>query len=168
MREDGVVVVKEEKKERSFFGKLFRFAMFVVAVYGAITAVKGFMNRLAKKLEEENEGSESKRYLRFLTGEGVSLEEEEVTALELNVIAGGQELDLSEAILSEETFVTVRALLSGVVVKVPPMVRVEVDDTDVLSGFMNLVPKYEREDLPVLYLRVQSLLSGVKVEMKAE
>ena len=58
--------------------------------------------------------------------------------------------------------------MARVVVKVPPMMRVEVDDTDVLSGFMNMVPNYENEELPVLHIKVQSLLSGVKVEMKAE
>lgn len=166
MREEGIVLVKEEK--RSLLGRLFRLAMFVVAVYGALTAIAKVMVRLANRLEEDNDGSESKRYLNFMNGRNIRFSGETVSDVEVNAVAAGVELDLTEATLSEETEVCVRAMMSGVVVKVPPMVRVEVDDTDVLSGFMNLVPNYENEELPVVRIKVQSLLSGVKVEMKAE
>ena len=157
------VVMKE--KQKSFLGTLFRLAMFAVAVYGAVTAAKKAMARLTRRLEEDNDGNERKRYLSFLNGRTISFEDEYVTGIELNAVTSGVELDLTGAELSEDTEVCVRGLLSGVVIKVPTMVRVEVDDTDVLSGFMNLVPNYENEDLPVIRLKVQSLLSGVKVEI---
>lgn len=166
MREEGIVVVKEEKK--SLLGRLFRLTMFAVAVYGAVTALAKVMVRLANRLEEDNDGNESKRYLNFMNGRNIRFDGEALSDVEINAVAAGVELDLTEAQLSEETEVCVRAMMSGVVVKVPPMVRVEVDDTDVLSGFMNLVPNYENEALPVIRIKVQSLLSGVKVEMKAE
>ncbi len=168
MSGDGIVVVKEAKKERALIGRLFRLVMFFVAVYGVVTAIARVMLRLANRLEEGNEGNDEKRYLNFMNGRNIRFDGEEISSVEVNAVAGGVELDLTEAELMEDAEVCVRALMSGVVVKVPPMVRVEVDDTDVLSGFMNLVPKYEMEDLPVLRIKVQSMLSGVKVEMKAE
>ena len=168
MSGDGIVVVKENKKEKSLLGHLFRLAMFAVVVYGAVTAVARVMLRLANRMEEENEGCEKKRYLNFMNGRNIRFQGEKLSEVEVNAVAGGVELDLTEAELSEETDVLVRAFMSGVVVKVPPMVRVEADNTDVLSGFMNLVPNYEHENLPVLRIKVQSLLSGVRVEMKAE
>lgn len=166
MREEGLVVVKEEK--RCFLGCLFRLVKVAAVIYGTVVAVKKVMERLTRRLEEDNEGSESKRYLSFMNGRTISFDEEPISEVEVNAIASGVELDLSEAELSEYTEVCVRALLGGVVVKVPTMVRVEVDDTDVMSGFMNLVPQYESEELPVIHVKVQSLLSCVKVEMKAE
>ena len=93
MREEGIVVVKEEKK--SFLGKLFRLAMFAVAVYGAVTAAKKAMTRLSRRLEEENEGNEKKRFLTFLNGRTVSLADETVAEIEMNTVASGVELDLS-------------------------------------------------------------------------
>lgn len=168
MRGDGVIVVKEEKKETSFLGKAFRLAMFALAVYAAVTAFARVMCRLAGRLEEDNEGKEKKRYLNFMNGRNIRFDGEVLSTVEVNAVAGGVELDLTEAELSENMSVCVRALMSGVVVKVPPMVRVEVEDTEVLSGFVNLVPNYEKEDLPVIHLKAQSLLSGVKVEMKVE
>jgi len=166
MREDGIAVVKEGKK--SLLGRLFRLTMFAVAVYGAVTALAKVMVRLANRLEEDNDENESKRYLNFMNGRNIRFSGEAVSDVEVNAVAAGVELDLTEAQLSEETEVCVRAMMSGVVVKVPPMVRVEADDTDVLSGFMNLVPNYENDELPVVRIKVQSLLSGVRVEMKAE
>jgi len=166
MREDGIAVVKEGKK--SLLGRLFRLTMFAVAVYGAVTALAKVMVRLANRLEEDNDENESKRYLNFMNGRNIRFSGEAVSDVEVNAVAAGVELDLTEAQLSEETEVCVRAMMSGVVVKVPPMVRVEADDTDVLSGFMNLVPNYENDELPVVRIKVSSLLSGVRVEMKAE
>ena len=58
MREEEFVTAKEEKC--SFVGCLFRLAAFIVAVYGAVTAAKQVLARLSRRLEEENEGSESK------------------------------------------------------------------------------------------------------------
>ena len=159
-----MVAVKEKKS--CLFGCLFRLAVLAATVYGAVTAAKKVMSRLANRLEADNEGNEKKRYLSFLSGKTVAFDEEAVSDIEVYAVASGVELDLTDAELSEYTEVCVRAVLSGVVVKVPTMVRVEVEDTDVLSGFMNLVPNYEEEDLPVIHVKVQSLLSGVKVEME--
>lgn len=167
MREEDVFLeVKEEKS--CLFRTVFRLAVFAATVYGAVTAAKKVMNRLTSRLEADNEGNEKKRYLNFLNGEKVSFDEEAVSDVEVYAVASGVEFDLTGAELSEYTEVCVRSVLSGVVIKVPPMVRVEADDTDVLSGFMNLVPNYEEEDLPVIHVKVQSLLSGVKIEMQAE
>ena len=165
MREE-VVAVKEEKG--CLLGCVFRVAMFAATVYGAVTAAKKVMNRLTNRLEADNEGNEKKRYLSFMNGKTVAYDGEVVSEIEMNAVASGVELDLTGAELSTYTEVCVRSVLSGVVVKVPPMVRVETDDTEVLSGFMNAVPNYEEEDLPVIYVKVQSLLSGVRIEMKAE
>ena len=163
---DEVVAVKEKKC--CLFGCLFRLAVFAATVYGAVTAAKKVLKRLATRLEADNEGNEKKRYLSFMNGKKVACDGETVSEIEVNAVASGVELDLTGAELSEYTEICVRSVLSGVVVKVPTMVRVEADNTDVLSGFMNAVPNYEDEGLPVIRVTVKSLLSGVRIEMKAE
>lgn len=166
MNQEGIVVVKEEKK--SLFGRLFRLVLFAVAVYGTLTAAAKTMLRLANRLEEDNEGNEKKRYLNFMNGRNIRFAGEKVSAVEINAAAGGVELDLTEAELAQETTVSVRALMSGIVVKVPPLVRVEVKTADILSGFVNMMPNYENKDLPVIYLTAQSIMSGIRVEMKTD
>lgn len=166
MNQEGIVVVKEERK--SLFGRLFRLVMFAIAVYGAVAAVAKAMLRLANRLEEDNEGNEKKRYLNFMNGRNLRFAGEKVSRVEINAVAGGVELDLTEAELAPEMTVFVRAFMSGVVVKVPPLVRVEVETTDLMSGFVNLTPNYERKDLPVICLTAQSIMSGIRVEMKTD
>lgn len=159
-------VIEVKEKKCCLLGSLFRVAVFAATVYGMVTAAKQVAARLSRRLEEDNEGNDEKRYLSFWGGKSITFDGEAVSELEVNAVASGVEIDLTEAELAESTEVCVRTALSNVVVKVPTMVRVEADDTDVLSGFMNLVPNYEDLDLPVIHVKVQSLLSCVKVEMQ--
>lgn len=160
---DEVVVVKEKKC--SLIGSLFRLATFAVAVYGAVMAAKKVLTRLATRLEEDNEGNESKRFLSCLGLREICLEGEEVSGVEVITAASSTELDLSEAILSDETFVKVRALGGKIVIKVPPMVRVKLEGKGVLCGFFDMVPSYEDESFPVVFVDAESIGACVKIKI---
>lgn len=162
MREEEFVTAREKKC--SFFGFLFRMATFAVAVYGAVTAAKKILTRLSRRLEEDNEGNESKRYLVGLGMREICLEDEDVSDVDLTVVVGKAELDLCDAELAEETFVKVRTLGGKVLIKVPPMVRVELDGKGVICGFSNQVPSYENESLPKVYVDAES--AGACVEVR--
>lgn len=166
MREDGIVVVKEKK--HCLFGCLFRLVAFAVAVYGTVTALAKIMRRLSLRLEEDNEGSESKRFFSCLTTREICLEEEEASYLDVTAVAACVELDLSEAILPEESFVKVHSLGGKVVIKVPAMTRVNLEGKGVLCGFSNMVPAYEDETLPVIYVDAESLGACVKIKVGEE
>ena len=164
MKEE-VVVVKEEKC--SFIGGLFRLATFAVAVYGAVMAAKKVLTHLATRLEEDNEGNESKRFLSCLGSREICLEEEEVSGIEVIAAGSFTELDLSEAIFSDETFVKVRTLGGKTIIKVPPMVRVKLEGKGVLCGFSNMVPSYENESLPIVYVSAESIGACVKIRVES-
>ena len=166
MREDGFVAVKEKK--HGLFRCLFRLVTFAVAVYGTLTALAKIMKRLSRRLEEDNVGSESKRFFSCLTTREIGLEDEEVTYLDVTAVAACVDLDLSEAILSEESFVKVRSLGGNVVIKVPVMTRVNLEGKGVLCGFSNMAPAYEDESLPVIYVDAESLGACVKIKIAEE
>lgn len=166
MREETFVVEKEEKC--SLIGCLFRLATVAVAVYGAVTAAKRVLERLTRRLEEDNEGNEAKRYLVGLGTREICPEEEAVSGVDLTVVGGCAELDLCDAELSEEVFVKVRTLGGNVVIKVPAMVRVEMEGKGVVCGFSNLVPSYENENLPVIYVDAQSVGACLKIVLGEE
>ena len=161
MRDEELVAVKEEK--HSLFGCLFRLAMFAATVYGAVTAAKQVAARLSRRLEEDNEGREEKRFFVGLSGREICLEDEEGSEVDLTVVGGCAELDLSHAKLADETYVKVCSLGGSVVVKVPAMVRVELDGKGVVCGFSNMVPTYEEESLPMMYVDAESVGACVKV-----
>ena len=166
MREDGIVVVKEKKT--SVIGCLFRLATVAVAVYGAFTAAKQVMARLSKRLEEDNEGSESKRFFTALKTREICLEDEPVSYVDVTAVAACVEVDLSDANLPEETFVKVHSLGGSVVLKVPAMVRVEMEGRGVACGFSNMVPNYEDESLPVIYVDAESIGACLKIKLNEE
>ena len=77
-------------------------------------------------------------------------------------------MDVSGAELSPVTEVSVRVLMSGVILTVPPMVRVQVESKQVASGVVNLVPAYEKEEFPLIYVTVNSLMSAVRIQVREE
>lgn len=156
------------EKKCSFIGCLFRLATVAVAVYGAVTAAKKGMDRLSRRMEEDNEENTQKRYFVGLDTREICLEDEEIAGADLTVVGGCAELDLCDAMLSEETFVKVRTLGGKVVIKVPPLVRVELDGKGVICGFSNQVPSYENESLPVVYVNAESLGACLKVVLGEE
>lgn len=160
MREE-VVTVKEEKC--CLFRCLFRLAVVAATVYGAYTAVKKVLNRLSIRLEADNEGSDEKRYVVGLGTREVSLEGENVSDVDMTVLGGCAELDLTDAGLAEETFVKLRTLGGKVVVKVPAMVRVDFSGKGVVCGFSNMVPSYENESLPVIHVDAESVGACLKI-----
>ena len=162
MREE---VVTGNEKKYSLIGCLFRLVTVAVAVYGAVTVAKQIMTRLSKRLEEDNEGTEKKRFFTGLRNREICLEDETVSGVDVTVIAASVEVDLSDAVLSEETFVKIRTLGGNVVLKVPAMVRVVLDEKGVVCGFSNLVPNYEDESLPTIYVDAESVGACVKIKI---
>lgn len=156
------------EKKCCLFGCLFRLVTVAVAVYGAVTAAKKVLARLSRRMEEDNEGNEQKRYLVGLGSREICLEDETLAGVDLTVIGGCAALDLCDAEFSGETFVKVRILGGKAVVKVPPMVRVSLDGSGLICGFSNQVPSYEDESLPMVYVTAESAGACVKVVLGEE
>ena len=162
MREEGVVV---KEKKCGLFRCLFRLAVVAATVYGAVTAAKQVAARLSRRLEEENDENPEKRYFAGLCTREICLEDEEVSAVDLTVAGGCVTLDLSDAELTGDSFVKIRALGGKVVVKVPTMVRVNFEGKGIVSGFSNMVPAYEDESLPVVYVNAETAGACLKIVM---
>lgn len=158
----------EETKKKSVFGVLCKIVLIAGAVYAAMVALGKLVAKKTKELEEKNAGQPKKNYLAVMNGQMVKISNEPVEEITLRSYLGGVTVDLTEAELGAETEINICGLMSGVAVKVPPMVRVELEGTNILSGFANMVPRYESEDLPVVYVYADSMMSGIAVQMVPE
>ncbi len=163
---DEEVVVKKEK--RTLFGKLFHLAVVAATIYGAVKAIAAFVRRLTRKVEEDNPWCDKKRYLAIGNEKNLNLSGEKVSYAEVYGVGAAVQMDLSEAELSQVTELSVRILMSGVILTVPPMVRVQVESRQMASGVVNLVPAYENEELPLIYVTVNSLMSAVRIKVREE
>lgn len=85
-------------------------------------------------------------------------------------IMGGVELDMREATLTaREIEVYAVAVMGGIVVTVPPGVRVDSDGSAILGGFEDQLEQAGSTDpnAPVLRLRGFAFMGGVEVKVKA-
>ncbi len=155
----------EETKKKNVFGTLCKVVLAIAAAYGAIYAVGKLVAKKTKELEEKNAGHQKKKYLSVMNGKVIKIGKEPVEEIDIHTYLGGVTLDLTGADFSKEMEVNINSLMSGVIIKVPPMVRVVLDGSNMLSGFANMVPQYETEDLPIVFIYAESLMSGIAVQM---
>ena len=158
----------EETRKKSVFGGFVKLIVVLGAVYAGIVAAGKLVAKKMQQLEKKNVGNKEKKYLSVMNGQVIKISKEPVEEISIQAYLGGVTLDLTEALLEKETEVTIRGLMSGVVVKVPPMVRVVLDGTNILSGFANMVPNYEAEDLPTVYVYAESVMSGIAAQMEPD
>lgn len=156
----------EEKK--SWFSRFFKLTVVIGTIMSVIMAISKWVAGKTEELEEENEDRTQKNYLFVMNGQSICLDQEAVEEINIRSYLGGVNLDLSKALLAQETDIDIYGLMSGIVIKVPPMVRVILNGTNILSGFANMVPNYETEDLPTVYVTAECIMSGVSVQMVPE
>ena len=154
-----------ENKEKHGIWKLLTL---LAAAYGLIQAIASLMMGEGKRLEERSAGNPDKKFLNFMNGSTRKIKGESVKSIDLTTIFGGTELDLTDCELGAVTYINVSAIMSGVVIKVPPMVDVYEDVQAIMGGVANLVPNYDRKGLPVILLDVKSVMSGVSVKVIME
>lgn len=140
----------------------------IAAAYGVVQMIATLMMREGKRLERNNKGKKDKRYLSFMNGSSQKLKDEQVKSIDVTSIMGGMELDLTGAELAPETKIHARCLMSGLVIKVPPMVEVRDDARSIMSGVANMVPQYHKEGLPVIRVNVECVMSGVSIKVVCE
>ena len=158
----------KKKKKKSSFGRLMGLVSFGMAVYGAVTAVKKAMAHLTKRMEEDNEVCDRKRFVAFGGKREIDLEDVAVSEVEVNALLAETKINLSEIQFTEESVVTVRSAVASVVLQVPAMVRVELEASGPAHSVRNLIPTYEDETLPVLHVKAKCLASELKLLVKAE
>lgn len=77
---------------------------------------------------------------------------------------GGIELDLSRAGLAPGAYLTLRAVMGGIDVVVPPNWRVEVMARSMMGGIENLTnPDVLDEDAPVLVIDALAAMGGIEI-----
>ena len=152
-------------KEKNGFVTLCKVIGVTAIMYSAGVAVKTYLSKKAGKLEQENQGQKEKKYLCFMDGKGIKVKEEEVEKIEIDACMGGVTLDLTEAYIARDVELKVKAVMSGIEIKVPPMVHVVLEGTNVMSGFSNMVPIYEKEEIPTISVFAECVMSGISVQM---
>lgn len=155
--------------QKSRFCAAVKVVAVIAAVYGAFIAIGRYMAKKSSELDAQNVGQKVKKYLAFMNGRNIKVGNEEIEEIDIRSYMGGVELDLTEAYITQDMDIKIHSVMSGVNIKVPPMVRVNVSDSvNVMGGVANLVPNYETEELPTIFVSVENLMGGIAVQMVPE
>ncbi|WP_312368972.1 LiaF domain-containing protein [Lachnoclostridium sp.] len=141
----------------------------VVKVIVAVAAIQGILKMVAfyknKKNEKQPENEGTKKYAVWMNGKQVRLDEEELRSIEIQAVMSGIDIDLTKAKIHEDMFISGKAIMSGVCIRVPEDINVKMNCKTILGACANSVPKYFDETLPTIFVEVDGVMSGIAVKI---
>ncbi len=141
----------------------------VVKVIVAAAAIHGVFKMIAKYQHKKNEKQSveegTKKYNVWMNGKQVHLEDEEIRSIDIQAVMAGIDLDLSKLKIQEDMFISGKAIMSGVCIRVPEDINIKMNCKAVLGACENSVPKYLDETLPTIYVEVDGIMSGIAVKL---
>lgn len=105
-------------------------------------------------------------YTAFLSGRNIQFVEEEFKGADVTSILGNVQLDLRNAILTDDVIIDTTCLLGGVDVYVPGNTKVILNCTPILGGIDNKVitPYNPDKDCHTIFIRGTCILGGIEVK----
>ena len=81
----------------------------------------------------------------------------------LTAVFGGIELDLRDALITEDITITTTSIFGGIDINVPPNVRVDVSSTPIFGGVSDKTPRPTDINPPTVYLNSVCIFGGVDI-----
>ena len=103
----------------------------------------------------------------LLSGKDVRLDNENFTGADICSVLGGVELDLRHAVISEDVYIRVTAILGGIDLRVPADVRVITDDCSAVLGGVEVNRAYANNqgpDAPRIIISGSCVLGGIEIK----
>ncbi len=101
-----------------------------------------------------------------LGGKDVRVENECFTGADIDVIMGAIELNLRNAIISEDVIVSINAIMGGIDIMVPANVRVVTDGCSTIMGGIDVSTpyvNYHGADTPRLFITGNCIMGGIDI-----
>lgn len=148
-------------------GKGKKFVKFVV-VASAIAAGAHFVSKIIKENKElANSNFQDEQHIYRFTGhEIIKKEGETVPNMRLVTTFGGMYVDISKATITSDISFEIDSLFSGLSIRIPEGLNVQVDCTGNGSGVS--APDTVYEGAPTLFIRGRNRYSGLSVFVKPE
>lgn len=149
-------------RKKSAGKKVVKAVLAIAAINGVLYVLSKQKNQAEKKNESKNENSEIKVHDVFMNAKQIKVEDE-FQGIVLKSVMSGVEIDLRNAIIKKDVYITCKNIMSGISIRVPAGVNVKLENKDILSGTDNAVPEYEGEEVPTIYIEAKSILSGLAI-----
>lgn len=103
----------------------------------------------------------------ILGGKDIRVDNECFTGADICAIMGGVEIDLRNAIISEDVYVNITAIMGGVDIAVPANVRVVSDGCNAILGGVDVNTSYANHlgaDAPRIFITGTCIMGGIDVK----
>ncbi len=162
MDKNNIITEKNNKKVLKIIAKIF---IAFIAIQAVIAIILKILNIKGRKREKANDEREIKEYYAYMDGKQIYCEDTLFKGMIVRTIMGGVSINLANAIIKDDAFITIDTIMGGVSIKVPEGVNVKLDGKFTASGCSNTVPEYLDEDVPTLYIAAKALMSGIAVKV---
>lgn len=138
------------------------FPIIIVAI-GLSIIFKDKISKNAKAIKNLNKDGLAD-YSAIFGSQELNFSGEEFKGASVAAIFGGVTLDLRQAIISEDIYLTTTAVFGGVDIMVPPDVRVEVSSTPIFGGTSNKTNKPIIDNPHIMYISSISIFGGTDIK----
>lgn len=125
-----------------------------------------FKDRLSKnaKLIQGISKDGLPEYSAVFGGQDLSFPGEEFKGASLTAVFGSVSLDLRQAIINEDVYVSATAVFGGIDMMVPSNVRVEMTTTPIFGGASNKANKPLGDNPPTIYINSTNIFGGTEIK----
>lgn len=159
-------MAKTKKKKCGVLGFLCKFIGRIILIFTAACAITGAILKLidyfkSKKCSGENTDREFKEFCNFCGSKAETVDEDDVAGVISKNMFSVTTLDLSDARIRDDGFVSLTATCSAVNIIVPDDVNIKVDGLIKYTAVENFVP--EDDSLPTIYIAAKALFSDIRI-----
>ncbi len=121
-----------------------------------------YSNRILPKSVLEKSGS-SNMYNCFFSSNKILYPHDAFTGADMNCIFGGIDLNLKEAIITEDIIIDCYCVFGGIDIIVPPDININTSGVPIFGGITNKVSAHSSE-APTIYINAVTIFGGVTIK----
>lgn len=157
------ICIEESSECGSKVKKILKVLAIIAVINIAINTLVKYFKKRSSELEKRNDIREIKEYYNYCNGKNLKVTaDEEFKGMLLHTVMGGIKLDLSEAVIPDGAFVSIKAVMSGVDIIVPENIQVVVSGANAMSGIA-CADACDDESANKLYIVGKYVMSGISV-----
>lgn len=134
----------------------------ILVVIGISIIFRGKGSRRAREVKLLTQG-ETQDYTAIFGSQELRFPGESFRGATLTAVFGGIELDLRDALITEDITITTTSIFGGIDINVPPNVRVDVSSTPIFGGVSDKTPRPTDINPPTVYLNSVCIFGGVDI-----
>lgn len=157
-------ITNEDEKKTCAFSKMLKVIGVFLVIQLIIQSIFLYLKRKGRMREVCNDEREVKEYYIYMNGRKIIEEEKKFIGMTVTATCSGVDIDLTKANILEDSFITIRSMMSGIHIRVPEGINVKLDGVFRFSSSANEVPKQLNEDAPTLYVAARTTMSGISVK----